>query len=929
MTVKARAGWSVLVAVAAVGLMAWWALSFDGPQWVKNAVLVGAAVVAAFAPSYVDWVLKQATARRRAAEVSERRSPETLAGLLRADRHIVPFTGRGDEYAELREWCRDDKPPVRLVVGAGGVGKTRLALHLGEYLKTCHWSVTVVGAGQEADALSTLRAATRRSSIFLVVDYAETRTGLVDLLRSVAGNPARVRVLLIARSVGDWWWRLGADVPAVRDLVQAYSPLTLSARVDSARRPAALVHAAVPHFAAALNVRFPTKIEVTVPDEVPLLVLHAAALLAVLRSQDHHAPAGQLVADLGVLDELLGHERWHWAHGAARAGLGDLSPVVLQRAVAVVCLFGAVDEGDGAKVLRRVPDLHDDEPLRRDIARWLRQLYPTSSGYWGSLQPELVAEKHVIEQLIDCPELIKDLSELRAEQAHQMLTVLSAGAAYQPAGLELLEQALRADIERLAFPSLEVATTTGGELGKVLAQVLADAPLTPAILSEIEAAIPYPTTALAGAAVAVTRRILDALPADADLAETARWHARLGVVLAQAGRQGDALPYIETAVGHYRTLAETGRDRYLPNLARSLHSLGIRLAEQGRHADALPHTEQAVEYLRALAEHNPSHYRPDLAASLNNLGIWLAELGRHADALPPLEEAVECYQALYDTDPDRYLRDLAQAETNQRLSQSRVPRHLESLPHLEAAVERCREMSETNPDGCLPDLAQSLHNLGNGYAEQKRPVEAVDCLAEALTYYRTLDRANRDLYRPHLADCLNDLGVNLAELGRYADAVPCAEEAVELHRCLAADSLARYRSELARSLDNLVFCLSTMGRYREVLRPAEEAVELHGDLAKRDPDRYRPELARALTNLSVSLSELRLHAEALPTALEAVAIYRDLHDHDPYQYSSRLIRALRNLAVDYSGLRRHPEADRCRQEADQICEELSPAEAAL
>ncbi|HEY6422655.1 MAG TPA: tetratricopeptide repeat protein, partial [Pseudonocardiaceae bacterium] len=674
MRVKAKPGWSVLSAVVAVGLVTWWALSFDGPQWVKNAVLVGAAVVAAFAPSYVDWVLKRAEHRRRRDDVAEQPSADTRAGLLRPDRRIVPFTGRDAEFAELRKWCAENQSPVRLLVGAGGVGKTRLALHLGEYLKSVGWSVTVVAAGQEAVALPVTRATTRRS-IFLIVDYAETRTDLVALLRSVASHPDHVRVLLIARSVGDWWLHLRSDVAAVRKLVRAHAPLLLSAQVDSARGPDDLVRAAIPHFAAALNARSPAKIEVTVPDEVPLLVLHAAALLAVLRSRDQHAPAGQLVAGLDVLDELLGHERRYWEHSAARAGLGDLSPVALQRAVAVACLFGAADEGDGAKVLRRVPNLRDDESLRRDVARWLRQLYPPNSGYWGPLQPELIAEAHVIEQLVECPELIKELPELGTEQAYQMLTVLSAGAAYQPAGLVLLEKALRADIERLVLPALEVATTTGGELGKVLAQVLADAPLPRTALAEIEAAIPYPTTALAAAAVAVTRRVLDTLATDADLAETARWHARLGVVLAQAGRPGDALPYVETAVGHYRTLVEADRDRFLPDLARSLHSLGIRFAEQDRRADALPHTEEAVKHYRALAAQDLSHHRPDLAASLNNLGIWLAELGRHADALPLLNEAVECYQALYDTDPDRYLRDLAQAETNQRLSLHKVPQH--------------------------------------------------------------------------------------------------------------------------------------------------------------------------------------------------------------------------------------------------------------
>jgi tetratricopeptide (TPR) repeat protein len=900
--------------------MTWWALSFDGPQWVKNAVLVGAAVVAAFALSYVGWVLKRAADRRRREDVLEQRSPETRAGLLRADRFIVPFTGRDAEYAELREWCRDDKPPVRLVVGAGGVGKTRLALHLGEYLKSCGWSVTVVAAGKEAVALPTTRAITRRS-IFLIVDYAETRTDLVGLLRSVAGHPDHVRALLIARSVGNWWWYLRSDVAAVRGLVQAYPPLMLSAQVDSARRPAELVHAAAPHFAAALNVRAPTKIEVTVPDEVPLMVLHAAALLAVLRSQDHHAPAGQLVADLGVLDELLGHERRYWYHSATRAGLGHLTSAVLQRAVAVACLFGAMDEDEGAKVLRRVPDLRDDESLRRNVARWLRQLYPPSSGYWGALQPELVAEAHVIEQLKECPELVMaDLSELHIEQVRRMLTVLSMGATYQPAGVALLEQALHADIERLAFPALEVAKVTGASLDAALTRVLSDAPVTPETLYKIEEAIPYPTTVLARTAVAVTRRILHTLPADAEIALTAHWHLRLGVVLAQAGHADEAMPHIETAVKDYRALVGTDRDRYLPGLARSLHNLGIRYVEQGRHADALPHTEQAVEYYRELVVRHPGHYRADLAASLNNLGLWLAELGRHPDALAPLQEAVEHYWELVETDPARHRRDLVQALTNLGLSQSHVPRYVESLPRLEEVVERNRSLTENDRDRYLPELARSSHELGNGYAESDRREEALYRLTEALSYYRALAES-LDQYRPEVAACLNDLGVNLTELGRYADARPNAEEAVELLRRLTEINPARFRPELARALDNLVFCLSSMHEHLNVLAPAEEAITLYRRLTTIDPDRYRPELARALTNRSVSLSELRRHAEALPESREAVAIYWDLLKIDPRKYAPLLARALRRLAVDYSGLSRHAEADQCRQDADLILEE--------
>lgn len=904
---RARVAWWVLSAtlfqLVAVGLMAWWEHDWSYEALAAPGSAVGGVVVSAC----VGWARKRADAWKQVPGLPERALPPTPAGLLRADRRVVPFTGRAREYQELREWCRDDKPPVRLMVGAGGVGKTRLALELGDYLESCGWSVTVVAAGREADALNILRAATRHSSILLVVDYAETRTGLVELLRSVAGHSEHVRVLLIARSAGDWWEQLGSDVPTVRDLVQAYPPMTLSPEVDPVRSATELVHDAVAAFAEALDIRAP-QIDVAVPGEVPLLALHAAALLAVLRSRDQRAPAGQLVADLGVLPELLGHERHFWEHSAEQAGLG-LGPVVLARSVAVACLFGAVDERDGAQILRRVPDLREEEGRRRAVARWLAQLYPSGPGYWGTPQPELVAETHVITALQECPELVMaELPELRCDQMRQMLRVLSMGAAHQPAGQALVEQALRADLEPVVFPALEVARVTGGALGRVLARVLSDAPVTPPTLHQIEAAIPYPTTALAEAAVVVTHRILDTLPGDADIAETARWHQRLGVVLAQVGRADEALPHTDIAVGHYRTLVETDRDRYLPELAHSLHYLGNQYADRDRYADALRHTKQAVEHYRELVARDPGPYQADLAASLVNLGVLHAELGAHATARESFAEAEEHYRRLVETRPDRYRSGLARALRCRSRS---------DLSLLEDEVQRTRALVPTDRDRYLPDLAQALHDLGNAYAQRDQHPEAVHALTEALTDYRTLTE-DLEVYRPELAACLNDLGVNLTELDDYDHAESYARESVQLNRQLTTINPARYRSELARSLDNLVVCLSKMDRYREARQPGEEAIELYRDLAGVDPDLYRPELARALTNFSVSLTELRRHAEAWPAAKEVVEIYRVLVETDRPRYSPLIARALRNLAVDYAGLNRHAEADACRREANSV-----------
>jgi hypothetical protein len=96
-----------------------------------------AGVVAGYVPGIRD------KARQRAVEAEAVRArlrsagEPSLAGetgpssLLRPDRGVVEFTGRGVELVALRAWCRSGPgKSVRLVTGAGGVGKTRLALQV-------------------------------------------------------------------------------------------------------------------------------------------------------------------------------------------------------------------------------------------------------------------------------------------------------------------------------------------------------------------------------------------------------------------------------------------------------------------------------------------------------------------------------------------------------------------------------------------------------------------------------------------------------------------------------------------------------------------------------------------------------------------------------------------------------------------------------
>jgi tetratricopeptide (TPR) repeat protein len=158
------------------------------------------------------------------------------------------------------------------------------------------------------------------------------------------------------------------------------------------------------------------------------------------------------------------------------------------------------------------------------------------------------------------------------------------------------------------------------------------------VLTAISDAIPHPSATLAEADLALTRRILQILPA-ADWGSRASWLSWLGVTLAQTGRPAEALPAEQEAVEIRRELAAAYPDRYRRDLAASLSNLGADVSELGRPAEALQVTQEAVEIRRELAAAYPDRYRPDLARSLQVLANALDSLGSTAEAEAARHEA--------------------------------------------------------------------------------------------------------------------------------------------------------------------------------------------------------------------------------------------------------------------------------------------------
>jgi tetratricopeptide (TPR) repeat protein len=668
------------------------------------------------------------------------------AWLLRPDQRVVGFVDR-PELARLREWCAEEGAPgVMLLTGAGGVGKTRLALGLAEEQQKAGWLCRMVRIGGEARVVAAARAVSR-GGVLLIVDYAETRPGLVELLQAVAGDGGdRLRVVLLARSVGEWWAQLEASTdPDVRLLVAAAGPVPVGV-LGEAASGADLVRAAVPQFARAMGAAVPGSLQVAVPEgPVPMLVLHATALLAVLEARERPPAAPvRMVADEQVLAGLLAREKVFWlgsARAADLAGPDGVDSVTAAQAVAVACLITVADESGAAQALRRVPGLaHAPLGQVHKIARWLRQLYPADRAgpagaearWWGYLQPDLLAERHVVGELADASDLARAcLRDLAAEQAHGALTVLARACVHRPQAPGLIAAALRADLSGLGVHAIAVAVQTGGRLGGILADVVSDAAAPLETLIQIEEAIPYPTVVLAEADAVLAERISRMLPEDTERGEIARWRDLLGVRLSQAGRPHQALPVTQEAIAIRRQLAALSPDRYRPDLAASLTNLGIWLSELGRPADALPVTQEAVAIRRQLAALSPDRYRPDLAASLSNLGVWFSELGRPADALPVTQEAVAIRRELAALSPDRYRSDLAASLTNLGIWLSELGRPADALPVTQEAVTTYRELATLSPDRYRPDLAASLSNLGIRLSALGRDAEATAAHAEA------------------------------------------------------------------------------------------------------------------------------------------------------------------------------------------------------
>jgi tetratricopeptide (TPR) repeat protein len=828
---------------------------------------------------------------------------ESRASLLRADLAVVGFEGREEDLNDFRRWCLNtgenggEDAPVRLLIGPGGQGKTRLASKLACELLDEGW----VSGWFRRDHLTEpdyRLLSGNRLPLLLIVDYAENRPDHVRklIMAAAAHQGAPLRVLLIARSTGEWWpdlvdHRLEGEARRLARHARVHPLGVLVERVED--RPAAFgravreLSARVPESWAAGDpdrVSPPADLG-TGPYESPLAI-QTAALVALL--QGGGDPVETSPGD-GPEDVLLEHEARYWTRTAEARGIALSHPVLRQAAVAAT-VYAAADEHAATDLLAALPWLADQPSATRlDLAQLLRDLYPPPAdrhGYWGTLQPDRLAEHLAVHDLAANERLADALSSRAArteETAHYALTLFARAHRHAPeAARAVLARALDRELERLALPAATVAGQTGGGLAALLTDAIQVRPLPVDTLRRLIASIPTQHHALAelGLSVSDMGQLADYGGEDA---VRAQWKGFRGYWLCAALRPGEGLPLIEECLAELERLSATD-DRLRPTLGAWSYFAALLASSLTRH-DArgfvwpdMPNPSRVV----ALAERSvgifgePPADARRLAVSLLGLSQARESAGHRDGALDALDEAL------------RVSREAADRKQEAAVLVGRS----EFLARTGRPAEALRDVGRglgvlAGLPGSEESRAKALSHRTKLLLASGEVVEAGRCLDEEIDLRRWLAGTNPDVYGHGLMEALGRKAEILAAAGEEDGCLAVLDETVALGRRLTD----------VRSLVTLAQALDMRHERTADAVPPEEAIAVSREIAATyrraaalSPLPAHPLLCVHLTGFLMEYARWPdYREEAVEAGREAVAIARRYPSADGPSLSHALL----------------------------------------
>ena len=344
--------------------------------------------------------------------------------LIQARYAIVPFQD-GPEIQQLRTWATrmpevaakhegDGDIAVAVVTGAGGTGKTRIAVQLCDEFSRKGWYTGFLPSTTEITDAELSALVEVATELLVVVDYAEeARRGLVArVVHKLCARQSPTRIVLTARGIDQWWdsfrSRMEQDgINLSRTLI--ISNLGWAQQEAEPRLFADLYERAVEEFSKRMNSNRPSN--GVVPDDLGETALDVVLQAWSVVCRERVDSVAMLSDRSELYESVLEIEFAQWRKVPI---LAEVSSRHLRRAAATLSLISpASDEEQVDAALSLLPEWSSEHLRRGRFAELLVQALLRTDGEKPiCLQPDPVADHLILTVFGNNPELLDAMLSL-------------------------------------------------------------------------------------------------------------------------------------------------------------------------------------------------------------------------------------------------------------------------------------------------------------------------------------------------------------------------------------------------------------------------------------------------------------------------------------------------------------------------------------